>query len=49
MIKHKTLTPQGYAVTKEHLTQEEIKNIKHDLSVKPITMPFFEASWNTRK
>jgi superfamily II DNA or RNA helicase len=42
MIKHKTITPQGYAVTKEQLTQEEIKNIKHDLSVKPITMPFLK-------
>ncbi len=47
-MKHKTLTPQGYAVTKEHLTQEEIKLIKQDLNVKPIKQ-FFEASWNTGK
>ena len=39
-MEHKTLTTQGYAVSKSSLTVEEIKKIKKDLTMEPITLPY---------
>jgi len=39
-MEHKTLTAQGYALSKSSLSVEEMKKIKKDLTMEPITLPF---------
>ena len=39
-MEHKTLTQQGYTVTKSSLSAAQITKIKKDLTVEPIVLPF---------
>jgi superfamily II DNA or RNA helicase len=47
VVKHKTLTRQGYFLDKKKLTIDQLKKIKKELNVKPKTSPSFPSEDNS--